>query len=266
MYDGSLRTKSPWEALVTFQQMIVLANKHGELDMTADALSFRTGIPLEIIKTGIAALEQPDPDSRTPGEDGRRIVLLDPEGRNWGWRIVNYPIYRDMRNAEERREYMRVLMQERRAAKKRNGVTRDVTPRNVSDVNTPLAPVSNVSQGSRQRQIHKEDATTSPREAAGAFKLAPYLDAYFAVFPDSSPPASRFGKIFKRLEAKHGAPETLRRWRICLGAKGTFATPEELGAHWPGYEAAARTNGSKPSAGDQMVESMKRVFSGVKHD
>jgi hypothetical protein len=166
MYDGSLRTKSPWEALVTFQQMIVLANKHGELDMTADALSFRTGIPLEIIKTGIAALEQPDPDSRTPGEDGRRIVLLDPEGRNWGWRIVNYPIYRDMRNAEERREYMRLLMQDRRAAKKRNGVTRDVTPRNVSDVNTPLAPVSNVSQGSKQ-YAEVEAITPQPPKANG---------------------------------------------------------------------------------------------------
>ncbi len=162
MYDGSLRTKAPWQALVTFQQMIVLANKHGELDMTADALSFRTGIPLDIITFGIDALSQPDTESRSEAEEGRRIVLLDPEGRTWGWRIVNYAHYRDMRNAEERREYMRLLMQERRATKKGKRDNRDESQDVVNDVNTPLAPVSNVSQGrGRGKSRGREDNETA---------------------------------------------------------------------------------------------------------
>lgn len=69
-----------------------------------------------------------------------------------------------------------------------------------------------------------------------AFRLAPYLDAHTAVFPGSTPPAGRFGKVFKALEAKHGADETLRRWKICLVRKATFATPEELAAHWSAYD------------------------------
>lgn len=163
MYDGSLRTRSPWQALVTFQQMIVLANKEGEVDMTAEAIAFRTGIPLEIITVGIAALELPDPDSRSPGEEGRRIVRLD-EGRTWGWRIVNYEHYRKMRSLEERREYMRQLMQDKRAAAKQA----------VSIVSHPLAVVSNVSPCSKQyagssKQMHNnkrkhltDDADASP--------------------------------------------------------------------------------------------------------
>jgi len=113
MYEGTLASKGPWEALVTFQQFIVLANRHGEVDKTADAISRITTIPLPIIEKGIEALSAPDPGSRTPACEGRRIVLIDSH-RNWGWRIVNYDKYRKIRSEEERREYQRVLMSQRR--------------------------------------------------------------------------------------------------------------------------------------------------------
>lgn len=79
----------------------------------------------------------------------------------------------------------------------------------------------------------------SPATPRPAFSLAPYLDAHRERFPDSDPPAKRYGAVFKRLEGKHGAEETLRRWRICLTRKGTFATPEELSAHWSEYAVEA---------------------------
>ncbi len=106
MYDGTLGTKGPWQALVTFQQMVILADKDGVVDMTPEVISRRTTVPLEIIAVGIAALEQPDQDSRTPDEEGRRIVLLS-DGRSWGWRVVNHAHYRAIRSTEERREYHR---------------------------------------------------------------------------------------------------------------------------------------------------------------
>ena len=74
-------------------------------------------------------------------------------------------------------------------------------------------------------------------KAAPSFNLAPYIDAHSAVFPGSTLPAARYGKVFKRLERTHGADETLRRWKICLERKHTFATPEELAAHWSEYGA-----------------------------
>ena len=115
MYDGTLGTEGPWEALVTFQQMIVLADQDGTLDMTPEALSRRTTIPLEIIRKGIAALEQPDPCSRSPEEEGRRIVRLS-ESRDWGWRLVNHAKYRAIRSAEDRREYHRDYWHKRKAS------------------------------------------------------------------------------------------------------------------------------------------------------
>lgn len=118
LYSGSLATRGPWEALITFQQMLVLAEWDGTLDMTPEVLSRTTLIPLEIIKKGIAALLKPDPDSRGKKVEGRRIVPIDPE-RNWGWRVVNIEKYRKRYGREDRNEYQREYMRERRAKTKK---------------------------------------------------------------------------------------------------------------------------------------------------
>lgn len=106
IYDGTLCTYGPWQALVTFQQFLVLADQEGVVDMTAAAIARRTTIPLEIIDMGIKALLKPDPESRTPTEEGRRLVPLS-EGRPWGWRVVNYKHYRALKREGDRREYHR---------------------------------------------------------------------------------------------------------------------------------------------------------------
>jgi hypothetical protein len=115
MYDGSLATRGPWQALVTFQQMLVLADRFGIVDMTAEAISRTTTLPLDVIEEGLQVLSKPDPDSRRPDHDGCRIVPIAPN-RNWGWQIVNYEHYKQIRSAEERREYQRQYMQQYRSA------------------------------------------------------------------------------------------------------------------------------------------------------
>lgn len=102
MFSGSLY--GHWQAIVTFQQMIILADKDGTIEMTHPAISAITSIPLEIIETGIAILEATDRHSRTPDEEGRRIIRISTE-RPWGWHITNYEHYRSIRTAEERRDY-----------------------------------------------------------------------------------------------------------------------------------------------------------------
>jgi len=112
IYNGSLATVGPWEAMVTFQQFLVLSDKFGDVDMTADVIARRTIIPLEIIEKGIAELSKPDPLSRDKTAEGRRIVLINPD-RPWGWHIVNYTKYSAIRNAEERREYKAAYYREK---------------------------------------------------------------------------------------------------------------------------------------------------------
>jgi hypothetical protein len=112
IYDGSLYGQ--WEAIVTFQQMIVLADSEGYVDITPQAIAARTSIPLDIITKGLDLLSKPDLYSRSPDCDGRRIELVD-DNRPWGWRIVNFVKYRDLSSAADKRAADR----ERIAAKRR---------------------------------------------------------------------------------------------------------------------------------------------------
>jgi hypothetical protein len=83
--------------------------------MTAEAISRRTTIPIDIINIGITALEQPDIGSRTPDEDGRRIVRLR-SNTDWGWQIVNYEKYRQIKREQDRRDYHRDYYHKRKSA------------------------------------------------------------------------------------------------------------------------------------------------------
>lgn len=104
-----------WQVRHVFEDLLKLADyKNGVVDMTLAAISRRTGVPLDVITRAVEALSQPDPGSRSAEEEGRRIVLLD-EHRAWGWRIVNYEHYRNIRDEEDRRAYFRERKRSQRA-------------------------------------------------------------------------------------------------------------------------------------------------------
>lgn len=124
IYDGTL--VEDWRALVTFQQLIVLCDADGVIDMTPSAISRRTGIPIEHIKAGIEVLERPDPWSRTPDEEGRRIIRLD-EHRPWGWYLVNHKKYKALQDADTVREQNRIRKQRQREKGTSHNKSQNVT-------------------------------------------------------------------------------------------------------------------------------------------
>ena len=99
LWDGTLGCQP--EACFVFLFMLAHCDPDGIIEMTPKAIAARSGFDIEAVKRAIQVLEQPDPESRTPNEDGRRIVPLDHH-RSWGWRIVNYKQYRDMTDAERK--------------------------------------------------------------------------------------------------------------------------------------------------------------------
>lgn len=119
IYDGTLADN--WQAMVTFQQMLILADSQGVVDMTPSAMARITGIPLDILASGIAALESPDPASRTADMEGRRIARLDAH-RDWGWFLVNFAKYRAMQSREEKKSADRERMREKRSSALAGGV------------------------------------------------------------------------------------------------------------------------------------------------
>jgi hypothetical protein len=124
IYNGTLY--GHWEALVTMQQLIVLADADGVVDMTPMAISARTSIPRDIIDKGLEILGAPDKYTRTEGSDGRRIELID-EHRPWGWVLVNYEKYKTMVDADTVRAQTRERVRRFRDKKKNSAESSDVT-------------------------------------------------------------------------------------------------------------------------------------------
>lgn len=102
-----------------FEDFIILADPDGNVDMTPEAFSRRTNVPLDIVKAAIVELEKPDPRSKTPDHDGRRLLRLDPH-RDWGWHVVNHGKYRAMKSECDRRRYMKDYMREYRSVKQKS--------------------------------------------------------------------------------------------------------------------------------------------------
>ena len=132
IYDSTLA--DDWRAMITFQQMIVLCDADGTVDMTPHSIARRTGIPIEHIEAGLKILEAPDPYSRTPDQEGRRIERLDNH-RPWGWSIINHAYYRALQDAETVREQNRIRKQRQRERGKAAGECHDksVTNRDKCD-------------------------------------------------------------------------------------------------------------------------------------
>lgn len=158
MFEGSL-VKSGYKAVITFQQMLILADKIGVIDRTPEAISRITTIPLDIILEGIAALEEPDPESRSPDEEGRRIVRLSPN-RTWGWRIVNYEHYRNLRKEEDRTEYHRQYWRNVRSPKLRAQKDSTSTQLDSSDSTDAVSIGRRRSIGSTHKEV-KDPASRS---------------------------------------------------------------------------------------------------------
>jgi hypothetical protein len=126
-----------WRARHLFEDLLKLADWRGCVDMTPEAIARRTGWPhgLDALREDLAILNAPDSESRTPDEEGRRIVLLE-EGRGWGWRVVNIEAYRNAGDTDRLREQARDRKRRQRAKE------RETAPEPTSD--TPEATIRRV--------------------------------------------------------------------------------------------------------------------------
>lgn len=169
MFDGTLRRN--WKAAVVFQQMIIFCDPDGVFDMTPEALHHRTGIPLDLIEEGIKELETPDPESRSPAQDGRRIVRISKE-RNWGWQIVNHAYYRSLQKAADKRQQNRDRQRRFRDKKKPNNESssRSVTPRN--DPSRRSRHTNTDTDTGTEREKH-----TKPLTLPDDFEMTPEMEA-----------------------------------------------------------------------------------------
>lgn len=157
IFDSSI-AEDP-ELRFTFTDLLILADKNGVVDMTHEAISRRTNRPLDVIKRTIQLLESPDPRSRSPDDEGRRIRRLDTH-REWGWLIVNYERFREISSEEQRREKTRERVRRYRQGVDNQSCNADVTPSNANVTvsnDSPYAYASESASGSVGKKESEEE-------------------------------------------------------------------------------------------------------------
>ena len=220
IFDSSI-AENP-DVRVTFMDMLILANRHGVVDMTHEAIARRTNRPLELIRSTIAIIEQPDPSSRTPHADGCRIKRLDAH-RDWGWMIVNYDTFNKIASEEQRQEKTRERVKSFRA-KSREDSNGSVTQCN--------APVTQRTQEKRMKRhvavpvpvdvdVTKQPSPSAPR-APNGWSL--WVDANRALNRQDPSPDGIDLAASKRffIAARSNAEELMRIYMAYLADRSHF--------------------------------------------
>lgn len=134
----------------TFMTLLAVADPKGYVIGTDVAISRRLNMPVDEFKECLAELMKPDQDSNSKEHEGRRVIISDCER---GYLLVNYVKYRDTRDEEHRREYMRDYMRKKRAEN-------DVAPVNI--VNKKKRPLAQVEGDEKAQEKVNGEAVPPP--------------------------------------------------------------------------------------------------------
>lgn len=172
MWQGTLGDH--WEGWATFVYLLAHCDRSGLVDMTPQAISRGSSLPIDVVRRGLEILESPDPSSRSTDLEGRRLERIDTS-RDWGWRIVNYEYYRNLRDSETVREQTLERVTRHRVTRC-NAVKRSVTHGNAM-----------------QKQRHMQKQETKDLASGEA--------------------ESGFDQFYKDYPRKVGKQEALKAWR-----------------------------------------------------
>ena len=208
-----------------FMDLLVLADRDGVVDMTPDAISRRTNVPEEMVIHAIAELMKPDHKSRSPLENGCRLVKLDSH-RDWGWQIVNFDHYRAIRDEESRKTYFRDYKREYRQSKK------PTKGPQLSTIVLDCPTMSTKGEGEVEAEREVEARRTPPPSDAGSeLALAAWLFEEANVPCDSSM-VRVAGDCIRKLAKEVGFGYKAAAALILAAAKDSISQGEPITRFW----------------------------------
>lgn len=109
--------------------MMAMADRDGKVHASIPGLAIRARVSRRIAEKALSLFLSPDPDSRTPDAQGRRIEAIDG-----GWRLLNHSKYREMDSVADRREKTAERVRRHREKKRNEAEKSPVTESNASNV------------------------------------------------------------------------------------------------------------------------------------
>lgn len=170
---------------LTWITMLAMAKKDGCVYGSVPGLAHQAKVSVEAVRTALACFLAPDPDSRTKDFEGRRVEEIDG-----GWRLLNHEKFRQIRSAEERREYMREYMRSKREKERLLAESLAMS----TDV-APPAPAP------APKEKAQDMATSSPTTACPIQKIVELYHLHLPMLP----------KVEKITRAREGYIK--QRWR-----------------------------------------------------
>lgn len=109
----SITSSSIWneddKTRIVWITMLAIAEADGVVRASIGGLAHVARVTREDCEKALQILQSPDPDSRSPEHEGRRIQKVDG-----GFFLLNYGKYREARSEDERKAYMREYMRKYR--------------------------------------------------------------------------------------------------------------------------------------------------------
>ena len=202
MWEGTLAGSG--EVWAVFVYMLANCSADGVVDIHPKVISAMTGFPEDRVRHALSVLESPDENSRTGGNEGRRIVRLD-DHRDWGWSIVNYGKYREKRDPVSRREQNREAQERRRSKLDESGAP--------SSVKWGHQPVASSSVSQRQ-----------PASAQGEVEVEVEVERKGVEVRTSFPPPKKSTPAARGLSSQRPDPSVNEK-ATCHGCRQPFTRP-----------------------------------------
>ena len=116
---SSIVTSTIWvesdRTRIVWITMLAMADRNGEIQASIPGLARLAGVPIPDCEEALAKFIAPDPYSRTPDDEGRRIEKI--EG---GWALLNHAKYREMASRDDSKAANAERQQRHREKARRN--------------------------------------------------------------------------------------------------------------------------------------------------
>ncbi len=262
---GSILDSSVWEeedrTRLVWIALMAMADRDGVVHASLPGLARRARVPREDTEAALEKFLAPDPDSRTPDHEGRRIEVV-----RGGWRLLNHAEYRRRQSDEDRREkaadrQRRKREREKKSRQESRPVTESHSGHDIAEteadlrVGSPAAPPASGDLGSVASPPEPLILTAivdplSPAVSEHQATIALFDELFRAASGGAKPSwGAKQGKQIRALLKRHGAAEVQTRIRrLFSGALEWPAPPYDLGTLVAHFDKLVEVATSNPRA------------------
>ena len=257
--------REPHTTRIVWVTMLAMADRHGEVMASVPGLADASRVTRKECEAALRAFLAPDPDSRTPDYQGRRIEKIPG-----GWVLLNHAAHRGRGDSEDRLTKA-AARQKRWRERQKASLDPTLDGFGIGDVKgdrnekryggvTDNAPSQEITTSSKQSPA--TNSTTKATTVRVANANAPFVQAWGDRYGKGTGTAvaARLGKVLKRLRLIHEEGKILQQFtNYLMQTPPDFANPQSFEQRFGSW------TGKRNGTAGRMESSAEAVKRGVEH-